>query len=98
MDSITKFLALLLVSVFIAGCSNPRDRFIDATMEGKVKNKKNIELMECVADRLQKKLSDEEFKEITEDIIKINQKKITPLEANLKLIGMLTVANLACKI
>ena len=98
MRSVTIVLNLLLISVFMIGCSSPRDRFVDAAMEGKEKNKKNLELAECVADRLHKKLNKEEFKEITEDLIKINKKEITPLEANLKLIGMMGVANLACKI
>ena len=97
-SSVTKGLVVLLLSIIIAGCSSPRDRFIDAAMEGKEKNKKNKELVGCVADRLHKKLSPEEFKEITEDLLKINKKEITPLEANLKLIGMMAVANLACKI
>jgi PBP1b-binding outer membrane lipoprotein LpoB len=98
LSTATKFLVVLIISMLIAGCSNPRDNFIDAAMEGKEKNKKNQDLMECVAVKLQKELSDEEFKEITEDLLKINKKEITPLEANLKLIAQLTVANLACKI
>lgn len=98
MSSVTKGLVVLLISVFIAGCSSPRDRFIDAAMEGKEKNKKNKEMVGCVADRLHKELSIEEFKEITEDLLKVNKKEITLLEANLKLIGMMTIANLACKI
>ena len=98
MSSVTKVLVALLLVGFLAGCTSPRDRFIDAAMEGKEKNKKNLDLMECVADKLHKELSEEEFKEITEDLLKINKKEITPLEANLKLIAQLTVANLACKI
>jgi hypothetical protein len=98
LSTVAKVLVALFALVFVTGCSSPRDRFIDAAMEGKEKNKKNQELMECVADKLNKELSDEEFKEITEDLLKINKKEISPLEANLKLIAKLTVANLACKI
>lgn len=54
--------------------------------------------MECVADRLQKKMSPDEFAEITEDLVKINKKEKIPLEANLKLMGMMAVARLACAI
>jgi len=54
--------------------------------------------MECVADRPQKKISPDEFAEITEDLVKINKKEKTPLEANLKLMGMMAVARLACAI
>ncbi|MGV7221390.1 MAG: hypothetical protein ACQ9MH_07690 [Nitrospinales bacterium] len=98
MSSVTKVLVILYVSVFMIGCSSPRDRFVDAAMEGKENNKKNLKLAECVADRLHEKMNTEEFQEITEDLIKINKKEITPLEANLKLLGMMGVANLACKI
>ncbi len=54
--------------------------------------------MECVADRPQKKISPDKFAEITEDLVKINKKEKTPLEANLKLMGMMAVARLACAI
>jgi hypothetical protein len=64
LSTVAKVLVALFALVFVTGCSSPRDRFIDAAMEGKEKNKKEI----------------------------------SPLEANLKLIAKLTVANLACKI
>ena len=89
---------IFIFTVFIAGCSSPRDRFIDAALGDKSNSKENIETMECVADRLQKKLSPDEFEEITNDLIKINKDEISPLEANLKLMGLMAVANIACKL
>lgn len=94
MRILTRAAAPLLIIIFFAGCSSPRDRFIDAAAAGSA-NKKAA--MECVADKLQKQLSPEEFEEITNDLVKINKKEMTPLGANLKLMGLMGIATLACK-
>ena len=98
MQSLIKASAVLLLAIFFAACSNPRDRFVSAALGGEKVSASERALMECVADRLQKKLRPDEFAEITEDLIKINKKGKTPLEANLKLMGMMAVARLACAI
>ncbi len=98
MDLLIKGLIILFLTSFLAGCSSPRDRFIDAALDGKNNSKVVIAVMECVADKLHKELSLEEFEELTNDLIKINKKEISRLEANLKLMGMMAVANLSCKI
>jgi len=98
MRSLIKVTIVLFLTIFFAACSNPRDRFVDAALGGENASEKNKAVMECVADRLQKKLDPEEFEEITNDLIKINKKEITPLEANLKLMGLMAIAKLACKI
>lgn len=94
MRILTKASALLLLIIFFAGCSSPRDRFVDAATAG---NESKKAAMECVADKLHKQLTPEEFEEITNDLVKINKKEITPLGANLKLMGLMSIATLTCK-
>ncbi len=98
MRSLIKASAVLLLTIFLTACSNPRDRFVDAALGEENRNESNIALMECVADKLQKNLSPDEFEEITDDLVKINKKEKTPLEVNLKLMGMMAVSRLACKL
>lgn len=98
MSSILKVLVLLLMIFLLAGCSNPRDRFIDAAMNSSEANGKDRKAVECAADRLMDKLTPEQFEELTDDLIRINKKEISPLEANLKLMGSYGMAIVACNI
>ena len=98
MGSIIKRSAFIILILFLAACSNPRDRFIEAAMGSKEAKGKDREAIECAADRLQTKLTPEQFEELTDDLIRINNNEISPFEANLKLMGTYGMAIVTCSI
>ncbi len=98
MGSNIKRLAFIILILFLAACSSPRDRFIEAAMGSKEAKGKDREAVECAADRLQKKLTPDQFEELTNDLVRMNNDEISPLEANLKLMGNYGMAIVACSI
>lgn len=86
------FSALFLLSA----CASPKERFVEAaSKEGTVTDKK---VLECAADKLQTKLSEEDFGQLVDQLEKISTKEMKTSDASPRLMGAMTVATGACAV
>lgn len=87
---------LLAALLLVAGCASPEERFVEASVKsGTVTDRK---VLKCAAAKLKKDLGTDQFGQLIQELELIAAKKKTPAEANMKLMGAMTVATGACAV
>lgn len=91
-----KLILLFGALMLVAGCASPEERFIEASVKsGPVTDR---EVLKCAAEKLKKQLGPEQFEQLIEELELIGAKKKSAADANVKLMGAMTVANGACAV
>lgn len=86
----------LCTLLLLAGCSSPKEKFIAAAKHEDSVTDQNV--LDCAAEKLQKEMPEDRFRELTEELQMIADQKKSKEDASLQLMASYTVATAGCAV